>query len=234
MIKNNFPIFVLVIAIILFLVCPSTASKADSVNPDSPNIGTLDSSANTFENPPVPKAAHQATVLYLVNRPSLPESLTLATLQGLLCNTGSEQILLKSGGWNFYIDYIKDNYNVTLSEQNEGTQPWTTWRLVEHFNDKISGYILCDNTRGSDSQNIAVSLARQLNAIVVTEAIEKDAISRGLRRLADTRSMTDSEFKSSSYFESINKDTAFQQPPGLLTVLADYAVMSGAYINFYD
>jgi hypothetical protein len=79
----------------------------------------------------------------------------------------------------------------------------TPWQLVDHFAKLgvIKGYILYsrDNSRrelnahSADmncSVNVATSLAGVLDAIIIDESIEKEAIAHGLKRLADARGKT--------------------------------------------
>lgn len=193
-----------------------------------------DTQYTTYQNPSVEKADYQARTLFLVSVPSFADSLTLATLQGLVANKGTEQILLNAGAYAKYKAYLESVYNVTVERKNSENKTWTTWRLVAHFKDKIAGYILCDDDQNAQSCAVAISLANQLNAVVVTKDKEEKAIENGLTCVLDVTGKTDAWLRQSSYFDKINQDMAVEQPASMSPRLVDYAVMSGSYFRFSD
>lgn len=186
----------------------------------------------TYQNPSVEKADYQARTLYLVSQPSFADSLTLATLQGLVANKGTEQIVINIGAYSKYKAYLESVYNVTIERKNADNKTWNTWRLVEHFKDQLAGYILCDDDQNAESCAVAISLANQLNAVVVTKDKEEKAKDVGLTCVLDVTGKTDSWLRQSSYFKKLNQDMAVEQPTSMSPRLVDYAVMSNSYFRF--
>ena len=182
----------------------------------------------------VPKAAKQATTLYLIGEPSnFSDKVTLATLQGLVANLSEEQILIQGGAYNNYKDYLTKNWNCTVASKVDGKSVSLS-NLLAHYKDSLSGYILAADDSASDSGNVAISLAGLLNAVVVTPKNQSLCDELGLTCLMDTTDKDDAWLRASEYWEQLSRTTAVEQPLNMAPKLVDYAVMSRSYFSFYN
>lgn len=184
-------------------------------------------------------AAYQATTLYRVAVPAdQSDALTLATLQGLMANCSSEQILLTAGAYEEYLPYLTSGQvtgrEVTVTDKNDDGKTWTLELLLQYFAPKVKGYLLCDADFSKESPSVAVSLAHQWNAVVVTTGNEQRAKDAGLTCVLDVTGKDDQWLRNSPYFDQLNREIAVEQPIGMSPKLVDYAVMSGSYFYFYD
>jgi len=182
----------------------------------------------------VPKAAKQASAIYTIPEPSsFSDKLTLGTLQGLVANNCDDQILIYSGAYDNYRNYIKNVWKCSFKNtvKNKGV---TLANLLEHYKDGVSGYILASPSQTSESGSVAISLAGVLNAIVVTSENENLCKSLGMDCLIDVTSKTDSWLRSSEYWDMLSRSVALEQPLEMAPKLVDYAVMSHAYFSFYS
>ena len=185
-------------------------------------------------NSAVPKAAKQATSLYLIGEPSaFSDKLTLATLQGLVANQSEDQILLNAGAYNNYKSYLSENWDCKVTTQVDGKNV-TLSNLLAHYKDNLSGYILASDDSASDSGNVAISLAGLLNAVVVTSKNQTLCDDLGLTCLLDATDKDDAWLRASEYWGQLNTRVAVEQPLNMAPKLADYAVMCKAYFSFYN
>ena len=215
-------------------ITPQITSTVVPTTPKPTPFQVGETSFFTYKNPSVAKAAYQARTLYVVSQPAFADSLTLATLQGLVANKGTEQIVIDMGAYSKFKPYLESEYHVTIEKKNSENKTWTTWRLVEHFKNQLSGYILCDDDENAQSCSVAISLANQFNAVVVTKSKETKAKEAGLTCVLDVTGKTDAWLRQSEYFSKLNKNIAVEQPASMSPRLVDYAVMSNAYFYFSD
>ena len=172
-----------------------------------------------------PKAQKEAKTLLLTDVPADGSALTLASMQGLLANVSEKNLLFRAGTYEAWLPYTGAE---GLAAQPDGSK-WDLPALLETFAAYFSGYILCDES----SAGIALSLANGKNSIVVLPAFAAAAESAGLQMTADVRAWSDLKLRFSPEFRQLRRDVAFEQPAAFAPRLADYAVMSGAYM-WYD
>lgn len=218
-----------------FTACGDTASE-NTGDPKPSGAGTPapgSETVSTYENPVAAKGAYAPQTILRVSEQNFPMGLTLTTLQGLAANLGTEQIMISTGAYNKYAKSLETDFGVTIQSKSPEGKSWNTWSLLAHFKDRIAGYILCDEKKGSESVNIAISLCKQLNAVAVTEKNEERAKEAGLQMVLDVRGKDDAWLRNSEYFQNISRDYAFAQAEEVVPKLADYAAMTGGYYNFY-
>lgn len=220
-------------------------SNGNSVNSTSKSTSTSSSGGvvvnkvNTYLNPALPKAPFQAKTLYVTGVPGFDDSLTLGTLQGLLATKGTEQIYITANTtYQLWLNEMKSSFGVSVVEG------MSTWDLVTKFKTKLSGYILCKSEMGTypgvtgnvnidRSVNVATTLAKQLNAIVVTEINQAKAQSLGLSCILDVTGWDEVDLLSKpEYMSKLNKNLAVEQKPLFGANLRDYAVMSNSLLFF--
>lgn len=182
----------------------------------------------------VNKAPYQAKTLYLASEPAdFSDKLSLACLEGIVAGKTDEQIMISTKSLALYRSVLTDDFGVKFQSRVDKVA-CNTWNLVSHYQDLISGYILCDDSSDSESVSVAISLAGLLDAIVVTADHEATAKDAGLTCVLDVRGKTDAWLRSSEYFEQLNTKLAFEQPSSMAPKLVDYAVMSKSYFYFYN
>lgn len=182
----------------------------------------------------VPKAAKQATSLYLIGEPSsFSDKMTLATLQGLVANQYEDQILMQAGAYDNYKSYLTKNWNCKVETKVDGKNV-TIANLLAHYKDGLAGYILASDDSASDSGNVAISLAGILGAVVVTPKNQQLCDDLGLTCIFDATDKDDAWLRASEYWAQLNTDVAVEQPLNMAPKLVDYAVMCKAYFSFYN
>ena len=205
---------------------PSTSPADPDPTPENP--GTAPDEPPSFP-PTIAVAPQKATTLLLTKSLTGFDGVTLGTLQGLAAKLSQTQILLRASSWSLYLPYMKDA-GAEVSEKNADGQAWDLPSLLAYYAPELSGYILSSE----ESLSVAISLAGILNAVVVQRSNEKVAIDAGLSMVIDVRNLDDSWLRSSEYFSQLSRNTAVEQPASMAPKLVDYAVMAGAYFNFYD
>lgn len=181
----------------------------------------------------LPTAPYRATLLHIVAQPAdAYDQLTLATLQGLSTLYSSEQIFVLTKGSEAWLSAMVSKGDLTVSEQNDTEQTWTLARLLNHYAELLNGYILCSTDLTSESVAVAVNLAHQLDAVVVTPDNEALAQAAGLSMVLDVRDKNDAWLRASEYFAQLNHTLAIEPDSAQGWSLIDYAVMTGCY--YYD
>ncbi|MBE6661172.1 MAG: hypothetical protein E7605_07205 [Ruminococcaceae bacterium] len=181
----------------------------------------------------LPIAPYRATLLHTVALPqSACDQLTLATLQGLSTLYSSEQIFVLSQDSEAGLSAIVEKGEVTLSDKNDSEQTWTLAHLLNHYAELLDGYILCSSDLKSESAEVAINLAHQLNAVVVTPDNEGLAQAAGLSMVLDVRDKDDTWLRASEYFAKLSRTLAIEPSVAQGFSLVDYAVMTGCY--YYD
>ncbi len=185
------------------------------------------------ENDVLPCARYQAKELFQIDAKGGTEGVVLATLQGLVANLGSQQIIQKSGGYNNFQPFIKEQ-GVEVSTSDANGKTWTTASLLAFFAPKLEGYILCDSEQSSESVAVAISLSGLFNAVAVPALHRQWAEDAGLTCVLDVTGKGDSWLRSSEYWNKLSRVVAVEQVASSYPRLVDYAAMAGAYISFYD
>lgn len=180
----------------------------------------------------LPVAPYQATRLNVVPAPEAHcDGLALATLQGLSTRYGSDQIFIVREGDEERLQALAES-GVSLIKHNDDDVSWSLGELLNYYAEHIYGYILCSSDLESESAQVAINLAHQLNAVVVTPENEGLAVSAGLSMVLDVRDKNDAWLRSSEYFPLLNHKLAIEPDAADSLVLVDYAVMTGCY--YYD
>lgn len=180
----------------------------------------------------LPEAPYQATVLNVVSRPeAASDRLTLASLQGLCALYGSEQIFVRDEAQEATLQALADS-GVKITTQNDDDVEWSLGELLNYYGEYVYGYILCSSDLGSESAQVAVNLAHQLNAVIVTSDNETSAIAAGLSMVLDVRDKNDAWLRSSEYFALLDHKLSIEPDAACELALVDYAVMTGCY--YYD
>jgi hypothetical protein len=182
----------------------------------------------------LPVAPYRASVLYTVAPPDdVNDRLALATLQGLAARMGSEQVYITYDGCEAQLASLIEKGDITLTDCNDDGQSWTLGRLLNYYSDRLNGYILCSNDIMSESVEVAVNLAHQLNAVVISPDNEEIAQAAGLSQIMDVTDKDDAWLRASEYFDRLNHSIAIEPDMVAGPTLADYAVMTGCYYRDY-
>ena len=212
-----------------------------SIDPEYSYKGTrLPSDTPVLKDDTVmPVSPYLPTELLLVDVPAQScDALTLATLQGLAATMSGEQILLNTPTAQRDLELLSaglpDGYDATVYETDADGNAWTLPSLLSYFAPKLKGYILCGADLSGESAAVAVSLAHQLQAVVVSEQNRALAAAAGLKCVFDATSATLTWLYGSEYFEHINRTLAIEQSAHEAPALIDYAVMSGALLIYYQ
>ncbi len=133
------------------------------------------------------------------------EWVSTGTLQGILAQDGGDGIYMwKDGVSSLWMNDLANNYNVTLYDVRDyrGNDTSFEW-LVDHFKDKIKGYILYDESSNHDSLDVAVSLSGLFDAIAVDDDLESTVQSLGIPKVLDVSSR-DTQWLINNYFDQLN------------------------------
>ncbi len=190
------------------------------------------------QNTVLPVASYLPEEMHLIALPeNTCDALTLGTLQGLAATLSGEQILIDTALSQTTLDLLSqkrgDGYGVTVYRTDAQGNVWTLGGLLSYYSARLNGYILCESDLDTESVSVAISMANQLCAVVVTPENEQTAIDAGLPMVFDARTATMEWFCESEYFEQINRTLAVEQSAQLAPRLVDYAVMSGALFTTY-
>jgi hypothetical protein len=162
------------------------------------------------------------------NNLSAEQKVLVATLQGLVAKTSSDQIYIDEGGPStVWVNYLNSKYGITLTN-------YATWpALVDHFKSKISGYVLYNRATNERSLTAATSLCGPLNAIAVDKSLETPLIAAGITtRKADVRTR-DEKWVYSNYPLAFSKALGAELTPTINHHLRDYITLTNAF-TFYD
>ena len=162
--------------------------------------------------------------LYIVaDNLDVPRRVMLQTLQGVIAQTRPE-ILLDLVGHRQIVENAGIATDVTYMNDFQG--------LVNHFANRLSGYILC-NTE-DHSTNVAVSLCGIMNAIAVPVDIQSIATNAGLRLLMDVRGR-DETWLLNNYGSSFSRKVASYQScvDDRIQCMGDFSSFAKA-IQFWD
>ncbi len=181
----------------------------------------------------VPKAMCATTLIEVAVPDSFADRLSMASMQGLCAKQSEEQILMLAGTLSNYYSYIKEDFGVQVKTEIDGQVPEVS-NLARYFSSLFDGYILCSGQPDSESVNAAISLSGVLNGVICTSENEDKMKAAGLTCLLDVTSWTDDTLRKSAYWDKLSRSVAFEQPSSLAMKLVDYAVMCGAYFNFYS
>lgn len=179
-----------------------------------------------------PIAPYQATLLNVVTRPDAAcDRLTLASLQGLSTRYGSEQIFVTYEEQMPLLQTLIDDGVKTMTHNDDDVE-WSLSELLAYYSEYVYGYILCSADLASESAQVAVNLAHQLNAVIVTADNETLAIAAGLSMVLDVRDKSDAWLRDSEYFALLDHTLAIEPDASMDLSLVDYVVMTGCY--YYD
>ena len=180
----------------------------------------------------LPVALYQATRVNVVPAPdAMGDGITLATLQGLSTRYGSEQIFIAHEAEAHQLQAMADG-GVTLVYHNDDDVPWSLGELLKYYAEHLYGYILCSSDWSDESAQVAINLANQLNAVVITPENEALAVAAGLSMVLDVRDKNDAWLRSSEYFPLLNCKIAVEPDAAHPLALIDYVAMTGCY--YYD
>ncbi|GKX29944.1 hypothetical protein SH1V18_24240 [Vallitalea longa] len=181
------------------------------------------------------KTAYTATDLYVIDIQNMTyaERTMIATLQGIVANKTSSQIYIIDSDPHFtedaYLRYLNDlvsKKGITYQEVN------SAWDLINTFSQYIDGYILYQT--GTDSVNVANSLAGILDAVAVEVSIETTAQNNSLSLVQDVTGKTES-WVVDNYWNQLNHSIVIEakEDDEHSTHLRDFAAMNKALV-FYD
>lgn len=168
-------------------------------------------------------------VIPVANLKSNSEKVLVATLQGLVAKTSSEQIYIDEGraGSNWK-NYMNTQYGIALDNS------YKTWdALLGHFKDKVSGYILYDISSNPKSLNVATSLCGPNNAIAVDVSLEENVKSLGITQMIMDVSTKDEKWAYDNHKALFNAKQAAELNTTIFYHLRDYATMSNLF-TFYE
>lgn len=159
---------------------------------------------------------------------SAEQKVLVATLQGLVAKTSSDQIYIDEGGPSaVWLNHLNSKYGITLTTYN-------TWKeLVIRFKSKISGYVLYNRATNARSLTAATSLCGPMNTIAVDASLEANVIAAGITtRKGDVRSR-DEKWVYSNYPEAFCKLLGAELTPTIDHHLRDYVTLTNTF-TFYD
>ena len=159
---------------------------------------------------------------------SAEQKVLVATLQGLVAKSSSEQIYIDEGGPSTqWTQYLQIRYSITVTSYSS----WTA--LLTHFKPMVKGYVLYDRSGNKRSLTAATSLCGPLNAIAVDASLEQAVRSQGITsRKADVRTR-DEHWVYAQAPAAFSKRLAAEQDPGIDHHLRDYIALTNAF-TFYD
>lgn len=156
------------------------------------------------------------------------QKILIATLQGLVAKTSSEQIYIDEGGPSTtWTTYLHSKYGVTLTTYSS----WTD--LVSHFKGKIKGYVLYNRAGNSRSLTAATSLCGPMNAIAVDASIESSVRALGITTVKADMRTKDEKWVYTNFPQAFTKQMAAEQDPSINHHLRDYITLTNAFA-FYD
>jgi hypothetical protein len=157
------------------------------------------------------------------------DKVLVATLQGLVAKSSSEQIYIDEGGpGTVWKNYMNSKYKIELNEQ------YTTWpSLLQHYKSKVKGYIVYDHKSNPQSLNVATSLSGPLKAIAIEKSQEAAVKSIGITKKLLDVSDKDEQWAYDSYRKLFASSIAAELNPSLYYHLRDYAVLTDSF-TFYD
>ena len=193
---------------------------------------------DSFKNPVVPKGQVAAKKLYILRGGSYDDLVTAGTLQGLLATKSEENLYVNtSASYDRWLNTLKTDYGVETEEAPD------FWALLPQFTSQVDGYILCKTQMGDvdslgaknvnvdESVNVATTLCRQLNGIVVTQDNEQKAKDAGLECLLDVSDWTGEDLLAKpEYMSKLSKKVIIEQWPHFYNQLRDYAVVANAMV----
>ncbi len=183
---------------------------------------------------PYPKGRQAKTVVRIPEPGSFGEKLTLASLQGLAAKLTDEQILIRTGAADLYTPYMESEWGAEITNRVAG-KPATFANLLAGYRDRLpGGYILCSSDPEDPSVSAAVSAAGVTDCVIATEETREAVEAAGYTLFLDLTGKGDDWLRSSEYWDLLSRTAAFEQPASMAPKLVDYAVMAGAYFNFYD
>ncbi len=183
---------------------------------------------------PYPKGRQAKTVVRIPEPGSFGEKLTVASLQGLAAKLTDEQILIRTGAADLYTPYMESEWGAVITNRVAG-KPATFANLLAGYRDRLpGGYILCSSDPEDPSVSAAVSAAGVTDCVIATEETRAAVEAAGYTLFLDLTGKGDDWLRSSEYWDLLSRTAAFEQPASMAPKLVDYAVMAGAYFNFYD
>ncbi len=210
---------------------PSSETETESHTEKESETTVMDSPV--LNDPTLPKAK-SASVLYVLSQPSdFSDRLTVASLQGLVARYSEEQVFLEAGAYQYFMPYIESDYACKVETTLHGNEV-TLYGLADYFKSCFKGYILCESDSESESVHVAISLAGVLDCLIATRENEQKLKDIGLSCVLDVTGKDDKWLRASEYWDKLSTKIAVEQPNDMTPRLADYAVMCGAYFNFYD
>jgi hypothetical protein len=184
--------------------------------------------------PATPPAAAQAQLpqnVYLYPMGSFAQNAMMSSLAGIVNRTTHGEVLLSADNPaqpnpRFWLDQLKLSNPQTRSQVQD--QP--SWYL-NHYKDKLSGYVLYDQSVNNQSINLASTIAGATGAIIVDPSTRLTAILSGLPQVADARNMTYASVYA-RYGNALNKDMLFHLDPGKDHLLRDYAILNKGFVCY--
>jgi len=181
-----------------------------------------------------PKGIQAKSVVRITEPGSFSDKLTVASLQGLAAKHTDEQILIRTGAADLYAPVMDSVWGAELTNRIGG-KPATFDNLLAGYRDRLpGGYVLCSAKAGDPSVSVAVSVAGVTDSVIATEENRAAVEKAGYTLLLDLTGKDDNWLRSSEYWDRLSRSAAFEQPDSMAPKLVDYAVMAGAYFNFYD
>jgi hypothetical protein len=152
----------------------------------------------------------------------------VASLQGLVAKSSSEQIYIDEGGPSTtWMNYLNRRYGIRLNHR------YSTWpALLNHFGPYVSGYLLYDMRGNPKSLNVATSLSGPLNALPVDKSQEPQVRSLGFTQILDV-SNKDERWAYENYSGLFSGTTAAELNSNVYYHLRDYAALTNSF-TFYD
>lgn len=232
-IKNAIP-FAIIIATVFIQSCGKSNDKATTPPVTPPILAGYGSdtlkSGQSIKTGIFHQKGTKLQSLDIISGGSLSaeQKVLVATLQGLVAKTSSEQIYIDEGGPSTdWTSYLKSKYSITLNN-------YTSWTaLLSHFKKKVAGYVLYNRASNARSLTAANSLCGPMNAIAVDASLEPDVRSLGITRIKADVQTHDEKWVYTNYQTLFNKQLAAEQNPTINHHLRDYITLGNAF-TFYD
>jgi len=158
------------------------------------------------------------------------EKVLIATLQGLVAKTSSEQIYIDEGGpSSIWKEYMISKYKIKYSNFQSLSN------LLDHYKKMniIEGYIVYDRKKNKRSLTAATALCGPTKAIAVDKSIESEIISTGIgKKIFDVSDKTE-KWVYKNYPYAFSKNSVAELSFNLDQHLRDYITLTNSFV-FYD
>lgn len=158
------------------------------------------------------------------------QKVAVATLQGIVAKTSSEQIYIDEGGPSgVWKNYLQSKYGITLKNVASFDE------LIKTYQQKgfIKGYVRYDRSSDKRSLTAATSLSGPMQAIAVDKSLENSIKQLGVSKMLADVSGKNEKWVYTNYPKAFTKKNVAELSPDIHHHLRDYISLTDAF-TFYD